>query len=145
MAAKSAAEHGHEANELHGAGANRRSGEEGAEEGGSEPGRWQGSEEPGHAGGGHGGHGVGRGLGGDGLASGNLRDCAMDAVEELKKAWGVSGEDGVNANFNSLNSIIMHAGHRPEAFAVSATMANALTTVPCITYVSFDILAANDR
>ena len=70
---------------------------------------------------------MGRGLAGDGLASGNLRDCAMDAVEELKKAWGVSGEDGVNANFNSLNSIIMHAGHRPEAFAVSPTIASTLT------------------
>ena len=138
MAGKAAAEHDHAANELHGAGANRRSGEEGAEEGGSERGRWQGAEEPEHAAAAA-GHAVRRGLGGDGLASGNLhdlRDCAMDAVEELKKAWGVSGEDGVNANFNSLNSIIMHAGHRPEAFAVSATMANALTTVPCITYVS---------
>jgi hypothetical protein len=139
VAGKAAAEHDHDANEPHGAGANRRSGEEGAEE----RGRWQGAEEPGHAGGGHGGHGVGRRLAGDGLASGNLRDCAMDAVEELKKAWGVSGEDGVNANFNSLNSIIMHAGHRPEAFAVSPTPIRS--QLPCITYVSFDILAARDR
>jgi hypothetical protein len=45
----------------------------------------------------------------------DLGKRAMDAVEELKKAWGVT-EGGVNAQFNSLNSVIMSAGHRPEAF-----------------------------
>jgi len=49
-------------------------------------------------------------------ATGNeeLGRHAMDAVAELKKAWGVT-EDGPNSQFNSLNSIIMSAGHRPEA------------------------------
>jgi len=46
-----------------------------------------------------------------------LGERAMDAVEKLKEAWGVT-DDGMNAQFNSLNSIIMSAGHRPEAFQV---------------------------
>jgi hypothetical protein len=49
------------------------------------------------------------------MSTKDLGKRAMDAVEELKKAWGVT-EGGVNAQFHSLNSVIMSAGHRPEAF-----------------------------
>ena len=49
------------------------------------------------------------------MSNKDLGKRAMDAVEELKKAWGVT-EGGVNEQFHSLNSVIMSAGHRPEAF-----------------------------
>jgi hypothetical protein len=45
---------------------------------------------------------------------------AMEAVTQLKQAWGV-GEDGSNAHFNSLNSVIMSEAHRPQAFAALVT------------------------
>ena len=37
-------------------------------------------------------------------------------VEQLKAAWGISGDGEGVAQFNSLNSVIMSEGHRPEAF-----------------------------
>jgi len=37
-------------------------------------------------------------------------------VEALKRAWGVSAA-GVNANFGSLNAVLMSDAHRPRACA----------------------------
>jgi hypothetical protein len=83
------------------------------------------SDEAAQAGGEAGNQGIGHdgGLDADGVRPGapapgdaaGLGQRAMDAVEKLKEAWGVT-DDGMNSQFNSLNSIIMSAGHRPEAF-----------------------------
>ena len=56
---------------------------------------------------------------------------AMDAVEELKRAWGVT-EEGVNAQFNSLNSVIMSAGHRPEAFNALCEQVRLMCVPLCV-------------
>lgn len=42
------------------------------------------------------------------------------AVEKMKAAWGVA-ENGINAAFNSLNSVLMSEQHRPAAFEALKT------------------------
>ena len=56
----------------------------------------------------------------------------LDAVEQLKAAWGISGDGEGVAQFNSLNSVIMSEGHRPEAFRAMCNQLEKLWEVMCV-------------
>lgn len=56
------------------------------------------------------------GAGGDVGAGMPERDGTAAAEEGVKEAWGVV-QGGVNADFNSLNAVLMNEAHRPAAFA----------------------------
>ena len=53
-------------------------------------------------------------------------------VEQLKVAWGISGDGEGVAQFNSLNSVIMSEGHRPEAFRAMCNQLEKLWEVMCV-------------
>ena len=53
-------------------------------------------------------------------------------VEQLKAAWGISGDGEGVAQFNSLNSVIMSEGHRPEAFRAMCNQLEKLWEVMCV-------------